>query len=67
MPQDQLIINRFELLQVFLMPRDQLINVHKVQFVENQLSRYNMNESIDLPTQNSDNQNSPIDHGTTHH
>jgi hypothetical protein len=35
MPQDQLIINRFELLQVFLMPRDQLINVHKVQFVEN--------------------------------
>ncbi len=28
---------------------------------------YNINESNDLPTQNYENQNLPIDHGTTHH
>jgi hypothetical protein len=35
MPQDQLVINSFELLQVSLMPRDQLISVHKIQLVRN--------------------------------
>lgn len=67
MPQNQLTINSFQLLQVFLMPHNQVISVHKVQLVGNQLPHYNINESIDLFAQNSDNRDSVIDHGTTHH
>jgi len=35
MPQFQLVINSFELLQVSLMPHNQVISVHKVQPVGN--------------------------------